>query len=123
MTQNKINKFNKKCAEFLNWEIEKNEIVSVPEYSNINPTIYYPAYENLLFHSDWNWIMEVVEAIESKTINGYPFVFTMQIHDVFIENPMVLDNSYVVQIPIKKSKKEAVVEAIDQFLDWYNQNK
>jgi hypothetical protein len=36
---------------------------------------------------------------------------------------MVLDNSYVVQIPIKKSKKEAVVEAIDQFLDWYNQNK
>lgn len=93
MTQKEILQYNKRCNNFLGLEILKDEY----------------CYDYPDFHSDWNWIMEVVEAIEKKaawvSIKG-----------------CAVDISTIANLNAP-TKKEAVVQAINQFLIWYEQNK
>ena len=71
---------------------------------------------DLKFHKDWNWLMEVVEKIESL---GY---------SVNISSSMVYingDNSRIVSsfnIGFKITKIEAVYNACVEFIKWYNEN-
>ena len=111
MNQQEILEYNKRCAEFLGYEISENkECFKLPTkngWINLN-----------IFHSDWNWIMEVVEAIE-------------KVADWTLECLNYSDGSrnYQMMIPLSntnvifKDKKEAVVQAINQFLIWYKENK
>lgn len=109
MTQEEILEYNKRCAEFLGYEISENKecfkLLNKNGWISLN-----------IFHSDWNWIMEVVEAIEAiEKLN----------------KTVIIDGSKCTITPIetsyiyykKENKKEAVVQAINQFLIWYNENK
>ena len=58
MNQQEILEYNKRCAEFLGDE-GMQEICSDNGH-------HYPSIDEMKFDSDWNWIMEVVEAIEKK---------------------------------------------------------
>ena len=133
MKQEEILEYNKRCAEFLGWK-ETTEQFKIDwvgcktkerldrlnkQYIPIlekNGDVLFPDFSVINFHSDWNWIMEVVEAIENRGIV------------VLIgKNTCVIEQTYgktTIELPsIKKnSKKEAVVEAINQFLNWYNEN-
>lgn len=112
MTQQEILEYSKTCVEFLGWEKTHPKIKDWHIY--ITP-IGSISYDKMLFHSDWNWIMEVVEAIE-------------KLADWTLECLNYSDGSrdYQMMIPlshtniINKDKKEAVVQAINQFLIWYN---
>ena len=65
MTQEEIFDYNKRCAEFLGKEYNDNRIVTpYSHFSGQNPT--GKVWEECKFHSDWNWIMEVVEAIDGN---------------------------------------------------------
>ncbi len=115
MTQEEILDYNKKCAEFLGVDIHYSVEVYKDSKSPLRQYIdNRPKSEPLLFHSDWNWIMEVVEAIEKK---GYEI-------DIFsncVEICDIPDENYITEA-VGKTKKEAVVQAINQFLIWYNEN-
>ena len=128
MTQEEILEYNKRCAEFLKWEFTTFKEV----YNHINDFKgnQYDSLEELQFHSDWNWIMEVVEAIEklydhpNKEISvdiraGQIEIFQRpyRLEDNDYHELIYLDDGY-----INNSKKEAVVKAINQFLIWYNEN-
>ena len=119
MSQEEILEYNKKCAAFLGWDYNKfmdrwNEEDFQHEYSNTNSI-------DLKFHSDWNWIMEVVEAIEKIDDNFY-FV-KINTGGCFI-HPLNDTRDYKgICYQAGKTKKEAVVQAINQFLIWYEQNK
>jgi hypothetical protein len=105
MTEEEILQYNKMCAEFLN--LHRDEEVAIYKFNA------YP-YDFLKFHSNWDWIMEVVEAIEKK---GYEI-------DIFsncVEICDTPDENYITEA-VGKTKKEAVVQAINQFLIWYNEN-
>jgi hypothetical protein len=106
MTQEEILDYNKRCAEFLN--LHRDEEVAI-----FNMRSY--SYDCLKFDLDWNWIMEVVDAIEKL---GYQF--NIYHEDCVIEK----DKKFIVitHATKKKSKKEAVVQAINQFLKFYNEN-
>jgi len=119
--------FNKLCAEFFEWEfVYKKGYVN--GYSTIINNFIGSEYVpiiHLKFHSDWNWIMEVVEKIEhikkySIGIDSHPSYGT----SVLIQHAHI---NGVYDLVIKESthwnKKEAVVEAIWQFLNWYNEQK
>jgi hypothetical protein len=80
---------------------------------------------DMKFHSDWNWIMEVVEKIEhikkySIGIDSHPSYGT----NVLIQHAHI---NGVYDLVIKESthwnKKEAVIQSIWQFLNWYNEQK
>lgn len=62
MTQEEI-LYNKRCVELVHWNKTHPKIKDWHIY--ITP-IGSVSYDKMLFHSDWNWIMEVVEAIEKK---------------------------------------------------------
>lgn len=112
MTQEEILDFNKRCAEFL------GKIV-VPAGTKPIGQIRQPEVsEALLFYdSDWNCIMEIVEAIESikhKT-SGEP-IYRLAISNRVCKIDTVNDEIVWAKA---KTKKEAVVSAINQFLIWY----
>lgn len=128
MNKKWIAQFNKKCAEFIGAYFCDDDKKEFPNgYWLIDD--YYrelPLYLNQFkFHSDWNWIMEVVEKIES-------FIFQEPVPDTYYEVRLVgsvyvyigsNNGDELITVDDQPSKKQAVVKAIDQFIDWYNKQK
>lgn len=67
----------------------------------------------LKFHSDWNWLMEVVEKIES--IKGTQ-IFINGISCEIMFKGRVISKHF-------NTKIEAVYNACVEFIKWYNENK
>jgi len=128
MTQDWIDQFNKKCAEFLDEE-EMRIILEMNAFS-------YPSVENMKFHSDWNWIHEVIDKIISinnyspkgqryrfnsnrsskHNRNEFDKPFKIRVTGILLENL----KSFSVD---SFNEKEATIQVIDQFIDWYNEQK
>jgi hypothetical protein len=107
--------FNRLCAEFLGYvnttptdpdfnifENEKGMIIGNKIHTMLETM-------SMKFHSDWNWIHEVIEKINDTPIE-----------DGFIE---CIEAKYLIFQRLGKTHKSAVVEAIWQFLNWYNEQK
>lgn len=102
--------YNKLCAKFMGLTV-----IPVGTYSI--GSIRHPEISEafLKYDSDWNFIMEVVEKIEKEcgvSIVGGP-----------VKKPTCV--IYLGNLKAKSgqgnSKKEAVVQAIWEFLNWYNE--
>lgn len=85
---------------------------------------YLVAPCNLMFHSDWNWLMEVVEKIESLQYQNNNDVFKVVIdYGMCTIYNMINDLEVIVNVS-KSTKIEAVYNACLEFINWYNeQNK
>ena len=75
--------------------------------------------KDLKYHLDWNWLMEVVEKIES--ILPDDSIITIEYKNCFIpilddEEPFTIEGG-------GKTKIEAVYNACLEFIKWYNENK
>jgi hypothetical protein len=112
--------FNRLCAEFLG--IKKSQDLYV-----WNLLLF--SEDELLFHSDWNWIMEVVEKIENTKKNNEWYVEYIWLPSTNISfsvrgwrDGSVLFETFGRFYGVT-TKKEAVVEAIWQFINWYNEQK
>jgi hypothetical protein len=131
--------FDKLCAEFVGWEfVYKKGYVN--GYSTINNNFigyqYIPTI-HLKFHSDWNWIMEVrnkILSINQYSETGQRFTFSLNATTKFRKN----ENDKPFKVRVKGvsisyprpfievnsfDEKEAVVQAIWEFLQWYNEQK
>ena len=118
--------YNKLCAEFMGYI---NTTLTDKDF-NIHE---HPLTKKMIetnycnyFTDDWNWIMEVVDKINDPD-NG----IMVSIHP---NSCMITDNgrrgkwsinaiSNIVRIIDAKDRKEAVVQAIWEFLQFYNQQK
>jgi hypothetical protein len=127
MTQEEI-KYNKLCADVMGWKNLNDD--SYPEY--LTPMGDFYSLKNLMFDSDWNWIMMVIEKIE-----GLGFATKIQ-HDYCIsnygcdsceidtrENALFIPDEYKegiepIVFELTKTKKQATIQAIYKFLIWYN---
>ena len=90
--------FNEACANYL--EMQKTSLGWYDSEENLKlPNTNDNTFDILLFNEDWNWIMAVVEKIG----NFHP-------------------NNYVTEFSIFSTKEE-IVQAIWEFLNWYNENK
>ena len=113
MTDKEILNYNKRCAEFLG-------------YVNITPTdkdfniyekkdcySYIPNEIELIsmkFHSDWNWIMEVIQEIRR-------LVFPLELEKIVFRKWEALVNA------LGLTDKQIVAERLNEFLIWYNKLK
>lgn len=105
MTTTEILDYNKKCAEFLGYIYYPDwDLFRLGHDVNNSPVKQYKP-NNLKFHSDWNWIMEVVEAIEKS-------------HAWVKIRGQAVDISTIANT-CASTKKEAVVQAIYRFLIWH----
>jgi len=103
MTNEEVLQYNKRCAEFLGY-LQHGRLIVI---SNIPTHV-----SNGKFHSDWNWIMEVVEAIENK---GYDVAILSSMCRIYLNDE--LNDDIITYVHL--DKKEAVVKAINEFLVWY----
>ena len=127
MTEKEILEYNKRCAEFLGKETKV--------YTD-TPTLTWYRFNNgmlltkdMKFHSDWNWIHEIKEAIVKL---GYFFISNPFIDDetnelsgehfcVVTYKSNNIKSPYFIDVVGCHSEKEAVVEAINQFLIWHKE--
>ena len=118
---------NKIIAEFMGWEIKN---YSTPISDIVTP--YGQLTETQLkFNSDWNWLMEVVEKIESledterfEITNSGVNITHYQTKEVkFIYNGYHTNKGmYLLTEKAVDTKIEAVYMAVVEFIKWYNKN-
>lgn len=125
MTQKEIKEYNKRCAEFLNEQYEGSFIAhggtkKMPDYflelvhSKMKGKSWY-IYPK--FHSDWNWIMKVLDKIAKI---DYGWKVTSKYVNIYSHSgdPRGEFNC-VHQINCPKDVKLDTVRTINQFLIWY----
>ncbi len=69
------------------------------------------------YHCSWDWIMPVVEKIESI---GYPV--TINCHKSCYINITSKDASHIM-VDFAETKIEAVYNAVVEFIKWFNEHK
>jgi len=121
---------NKLIAEFLNWEFDDlSETFETPFLKLVEPQAFGDEQFScklqdfeLEFHSDWNWLMEVVEKIENLQDENKCAIYNVQIEQCFVE---IIENhtSDTIISTDANSKLEAVYNACVEFIKWYNENK
>lgn len=98
---------NKIIAEFLGYYT----VINDSQYPN--KPLYVWDFEDFKFHSDWNWLMEVVEKIEGLGNHGFTiYRKTTNINGL----PIELANTR------KSTKIQAVYNACVEFIKWYNEH-
>jgi Zn-dependent M32 family carboxypeptidase len=100
---------NKLIAEFMGKEYKNNAIVVSTNYiTGQNPS--GKVWQEPKYHNDWNWLMEVVEKIESLSNEQKVINWSRQ-------------NKCIFDFKLTESKKEAVYNASVEFIKWLNENK
>lgn len=107
---------NKLIAMFMGGE-DKGRLMfhsNVIEFKTENKSIVKSfKYGDLLYSSDWNWLMEVVEKIE---VLGYS--------STIIGNLCIIARPNFKSIRVEQETKiEAVYNACLDFIKWYNEQK
>ena len=129
---NNIVENNKIIAEFLDWEFDDlSETFETPFLKLVEPHAFGDEQFScklqdfeLEFHSDWNWLMRVVEKIENLQDENNCAIYNVQIEQSFTE---IIDNhtsETIIYNIDADSKIEAVYNIVIEFIKWYNeQNK
>ena len=89
MTEEEINNYNKRCASFLGWTYVSSIDVKEGKYHTTIKAGWYTivpkalalgltqhlykgrSHNSLKFHSDWNWIMEILTKIQSLPLDEH----------------------------------------------------
>ena len=126
-----ITENNRLIAEFLDWEFDDlSETFETPFLKLVDPHAFGDEQFScklqdfeLEFHSDWNWLMEVVEKIESLDCVIY---FKITINYVEIIARMgkgIVFKNCIFDINYCTTKREAIYNACVEFIKWYNEQK
>ncbi len=128
--------FNSLCAKFMGWEyIDKDSHpYAYANYGWWKANTYHPeidAYKNenfigfnhnLLFHSDWNWIMMIVDEINKKfeTEDYYGIMIEIRTDYVTIDYDEFRDKIHFYD---KKAdgefRKQSLIQILHNFLKYY----
>lgn len=129
MSNQEILHYNKLCAEFLNYEFDEftetyeTSFLKVVDNTAFGDEMYSCKLlvSELEFHSDWNWIMELVNAIENLKEGVFQVDILQEGCKINKQNRLLIDCT-INKLPINTTKKESVVKALYNFLIWYNEN-
>ena len=122
---------NKIIAEFLEWEFDDlSETFETPFLKLVEPQAFGDEQFScklqdfeLEFHSDWNWLMKVVEKIESIEDCVYQ-VDILQEGCKILKRCCLLIDKRVGKLESDTTKIKSVYLACVEFIKWYNkQNK
>jgi hypothetical protein len=116
--------FNRLCAEFLGW---KQNSKKTTFYVDKNDGRHIYEIQDLKFHSNWEWIMQVVDKIEGLKEgeevehNWYVTIGEGNYCRIFTDEFKTFQDEIIVYNT--NTKKDAVVLAIWEFLQSYNKLK
>ena len=116
---------NKIIAEFLNVKIHPCETIEKLKFLPIEERGLYNGYfiDELKYHEDWNWLMEVVEKIESIEYGIYQVDILQEGCKILKKCSLLIDKT-VSKLEPDTTKIKSVYLACVEFIKWYNeQNK
>jgi len=132
MTEQEIQEGNKLILEFMEFPRALKQVINdtrvyydVTELELPNG-VSIAAQEHFIFHRSWDWLMPVVEKIESldfasifmsKTYHGE---FSIEISWETPTYHLKQNNKYFIIKDKALSKKESIWTAIVEFIKWYN---
>jgi hypothetical protein len=110
--------YNKMCADFMGMQYADER-----SFNKEAGTWTHSMRSLDSFHTDWNWIMEVVEKIESTQRSKFsPYTHpAVEVSSLCCSIVFYGNYKQVVAEVIRPTKKEAVVQAVWEFLNWYQQ--
>ena len=100
----------KLITDFIGADLLKDLLSDNNGFININIDIY----EQCKFHSDWNWLISVVEKIES--LGHCVLIFK---DSVYIKENTIISSKTISKCE-NRPKIEAVYNACLEFIKWYN---
>ena len=120
---------NKLIAEFMGFQstsigwYDNEEVLNLP-HTNDN------TFDMILFHTSWEWLMPVVEKIESMEIDNVEYLsfsknnFCVEIKSGFCQ---VISGDFLTKFDSfnrhSGSKHEATYKAVVEFINWYNEQQ
>jgi hypothetical protein len=127
MNLEEILEYNRRCAEYLGAKFYNDDPGEFPEgYWIIENCDFDLSFrvENMEFDTDWNLIMAIVDVIDEESFVYHVEIETPTIYILANMNTEFNPKGFEdIQIDIyQMTKKEAVVEAINQFLIWRENN-
>ena len=120
-----ITESNKIIAEFLEWNKGENYSDEFQFYEAFGESVYQTTPSEMKFHSDWNWLMKVVEKIHSMQSYGV----LINPNGTYIQDEddkvicMTFKNEEVNGEIISSSNIEATFNCCAEFIKWYNEQK
>lgn len=125
MTQKEIIEYNRLCAKFLGGVYHSDMTrywFHLPVDWNDD---FAPTTEELKFHSDWNWIHEVKEKIcQLSIVDEFNTQYDSVGKGFYCSILPAYKNTFdAIYTDMLKTEKEAVVQAINQFLICHKNNK
>jgi len=112
MTEQEILEGNKLIAKFMGAEIDEN-FARFLNYSNDSVSGRgYHIFE-LLYHSSWDWLMPVVEKIESLKEVESAFIIELNYCSIWVKDNLVFNTE-------EKTKIKSVYKTIIEFIKWHN---
>ena len=108
---------NRMIAKFMGFKDLGNLVGGSPRVEKHVRGITYQSYlySELKYHSSWEWLMPVIENIESLSFNVEQSLGSCTIHPCVEKEPVF--ESY------EKTRFEATYNAVCEFIEWYNENK
>ena len=122
---------NKIIAEFLDWEFDDlSETFETPFLKLVDPHAFGDEQFScklqdfeLEFHSDWNWLMRLVEKIENLQDENNCAIYNVKVEQCFVEIIINHTSETIVEVDCN-TKIQAVYQACVEFVKWYiEQNK
>jgi hypothetical protein len=127
---NNVIENNRLIAEFMGYN---EEIVNDEVYFTLPDMLESLSDEELHYHSDWNWLMEVVGRIESiksydrdvfgTEVKIYKDKCTIKSGHYNTKGVVYSKEQYFDGIRQEKSKKESTYTLCIDFIKWYNKQK
>jgi len=117
---------NKLILEFLNTDVNNDGTYELAKFGTIRPNGDFKTSftaEQTKFHKDWNWLMEVVDKIESLNDGAYDVNILKNGTEIinYSETTIVISNVCNISY---ENKIEHTYSAVVEFIKWYNeQNK
>jgi len=97
---------NKLIAEFLGKDHELNQCISAPQY-----------------HTSWNWLMPVVDKIESIDIEGRCYTIAIEFDEATVWEFTPYEDAKRKIEASSNTKREATYKAVVEFINQYNKNE
>lgn len=113
---------NKLIAEFLNTQINSDDTYELPKFGTIRLNGDFKTsftLEEMKFNKDWNWLMEVVDRIESLNDGAFDVNILKNGTQIvnYAEMTTIVENVADVSF---ENKIEHTYQAVVEFIKWYN---
>lgn len=126
MTDKEIQECNKLIAEFM---INDKGVLITPDCEYMTGNII-KSYDTIMdeedeldYHSSWDWLMPVVEKIESLKGDNWIVLVTIKHCQCSIKYFHLYKEKRVEFITGCSTKRKAIYKVVVEFIKWYNKNK